>query len=238
MAPSIQPINTTIRFFSPENDDLVIYNFAIIVSRYKGQWLWVKHKERNTWELPAGHIEHGENALKAACRELYEETGALEYSIEAVISYEGELDGKQVFGKIFLAFVERIGPLPDFEIHETSLFHGLPEHLTYPQIQPLFFNYILTKMDEVGFNALTTLPNIGITLAEELVEAGIKNPEELFELGAENSFQLIQSCQKNACLSQLYALEGAIQGKRWHAIDSVRKDELRHFYNQLNPSSL
>jgi 8-oxo-dGTP diphosphatase len=231
-------MKTSIRFFNPDKNEQLTYNFAIIVSRYKGKWIWVKHKDRDTWELPAGHIEPGENALQAACRELYEETGALEYTIEPMISYEGELNGKPVFGKIFLAVIEKSGPLPDFEIGETRLFYGIPELLTYPEIQPMFFTYILVKMNEIGFVALTTLPNIGITLAENLVEAGINNPDMLFELGAENSFQLIQASQKNACLSELYALEGAIQGKRWHAIDSVRKEELRHFYNQLNPSSL
>jgi hypothetical protein len=30
----------------------------------------------------------------------------------------------------------------------------------------------------------------------------------------------------------LYALEGAIQGIRWHNLPKARKEELLHFFNQ------
>lgn len=147
MAPSVPPI-VPVRFFSPGANDQVAYTFAIIVSRFRGQWVWVRHKERSTWELPAGHLEPGETALYAAHRELYEETGALEFSIDPIVSYQGTLDGNQVFGKIFLAEIVKLGPLPDFEIGETGFFPGIPEPLTYPQIQPVFFNYILNHINE------------------------------------------------------------------------------------------
>ncbi len=35
--------------------------YAIIVARYKGKWIFVKHKERDTWEIPAGHREVDED---------------------------------------------------------------------------------------------------------------------------------------------------------------------------------
>jgi len=125
-----------------DNDDLVIYNFAIIISLFQGQWVWVRNKNRSTWELPAGHLEPGETALEAAHRELFEETGALKYTIHPIVSYEGILDGIQVFGKIFLARITELGPLPDFEISEIHFFYGIPVPLTYPQTQPVFFNYV------------------------------------------------------------------------------------------------
>lgn len=37
-----------------ENEKLL---YAIVVSRYKNKWIFVKHKERDTWEIPAGHRE-------------------------------------------------------------------------------------------------------------------------------------------------------------------------------------
>ncbi len=131
-----------IRFFDPAVNEPVTYTFAIIVSQYRGQWIWVKHKERNTWELPAGHLESSETPLEAAHRELYEETGALDYNLDPIVSYEGIYNGKQVFGMIFLAQIFKMGLLPDFEIGEIGLFQGIPEQLTYPEIQPAFFNYI------------------------------------------------------------------------------------------------
>ncbi|MFA5814916.1 MAG: NUDIX domain-containing protein [Bacteroidales bacterium] len=142
MASSIQTITPAIRFFDPAANEPLPYTFSIIVSRYRGQWIWVKHKDRNTWELPAGHLESGETPHEAAHRELYEETGALDFSLDPIVSYEGILNGKPVYGMIFFAKILELGPLPDFEIGEIGFFKGIPEQLTYPQIQPAFFNYI------------------------------------------------------------------------------------------------
>ena len=146
MASSVQPLNT-IRFFHPDEQENVSYTFAIIVSLYREQWIWVKHRKRDTWELPAGHLEPGETPMEAARRELYEETGALEFRIAPVVSYEGNYQGKPVFGMIFLADVIKTGPLPDFEIAGTALFTEIPESLTYPEIQPVFFRYVLEYLN-------------------------------------------------------------------------------------------
>jgi 8-oxo-dGTP diphosphatase len=142
VAQSVQPVVQTIRFFDHAANEPVSYIFAIIVSRYRNQWVWVKHKERTTWELPAGHIEPGETPLEAAHRELFEETGALDFKICRIVSYEGTYLGNQVFGMIFLAEIEELGPLPDFEIGEIGLFKGIPDEMTYPLIQPAFFEYV------------------------------------------------------------------------------------------------
>ncbi|TSA34361.1 MAG: NUDIX domain-containing protein [Porphyromonadaceae bacterium] len=146
MASSVQPITPAIRFFDPSVNEPVPYTFSIIVSRYRGQWLWVKHKERDTWELPAGHLESGETPQEAARRELYEETGALEFSLDPIVSYEGILNEKKVFGMIFIAKILELGPLPSFEIGEIELFTGIPDRLTYPQIQSAFFDYIIKNL--------------------------------------------------------------------------------------------
>lgn len=49
--------------------------YVVICVRSKGKWIFSRHKKRNTWDIPGGHIEPGESALKAAKRELFEETG-------------------------------------------------------------------------------------------------------------------------------------------------------------------
>lgn len=76
---------------------------------------------------------------------------------------------------------------------------------------------------------LTDLPNIGKVLAERLIEAGIKTPDDLFDLGAEEAFLRIKKIDNDACLSKLCALEGAIQGIRWHQLSADRKEELQSF---------
>ena len=47
--------------------------FAVVVARYQDHWVFCRHKDRNTWEWPGGHIEAGETPLQAAQRELQED---------------------------------------------------------------------------------------------------------------------------------------------------------------------
>ena len=42
--------------------------YSIIAARFRGQWVFVRHKERSTWEIPGGHIEEGETAMETADR--------------------------------------------------------------------------------------------------------------------------------------------------------------------------
>lgn len=78
------------------------------------------------------------------------------------------------------------------------------------------------------------LPNIGKTLAEKLKNIGVTNELELVELGSENAIIKIATLENNgACLNMLYALEGAIQGIRWHGLAVNRKQELKEFFRVL-----
>lgn len=81
---------------------------------------------------------------------------------------------------------------------------------------------------------LTDLPNIGKTLAVKLKQVGIETEFDLKQLGAENALIKIETLENSgACINMLYALEGAIQGIRWHGLSKDRKNELLDFYNQL-----
>lgn len=68
---------TIVSFYDNVEDALL--KFAVIIARMNGKWVFCKHKERNTYEVPGGHREPGENIFDTAKRELYEETGALDY---------------------------------------------------------------------------------------------------------------------------------------------------------------
>ncbi|MCG6185867.1 TfoX/Sxy family protein [Maribellus maritimus] len=77
---------------------------------------------------------------------------------------------------------------------------------------------------------LSDLPNISKVLENELEQVGITSAEELREVGTESAFVRILTNDETACFSKLCALEGAIQGIRWHNLSSNRKEELRGFF--------
>ena len=77
---------------------------------------------------------------------------------------------------------------------------------------------------------LTDMPNLGKKLADELIRVGITTPGDLIEAGAENAFIRLKTVDPNVCINHLYALEGAIQGIRWHDIDANRKKVLNRFF--------
>ena len=80
-------------------------------------------------------------------------------------------------------------------------------------------------------DALTQLPNIGKVVAEKLIEVGVATPEELRSIGSEQAFIRIQTIDHTACFCMLQALEGAVQGIRWHNLPKERKAELLDFFH-------
>lgn len=126
-----------------ENEKLL---YAIVVSRYKNKWIFVKHKERDTWEIPAGHREIDEDINLTAKRELFEETGAKEFEILYMYDYSLEIDGKESYAALFFAEIYSLENLPDFEIREVKEFKDIPKNLTYPSIQPKLFEKIKEEL--------------------------------------------------------------------------------------------
>lgn len=84
--------------------------------------------------------------------------------------------------------------------------------------------------------AFNTLPNIGKALAEKLCFSGINSVNELMALGAKETFIKLLAFDKTACINQLYAIEGAIQGIRWHGLTKADKEELLAFYHSVKQS--
>lgn len=76
---------------------------------------------------------------------------------------------------------------------------------------------------------LAKLPNIGKVVEEQLNEVGIKTVEQLKEMGSKRSWLRIKAIDASACINRLYALEGAIQGIRWHYLSDEIKSELKEF---------
>lgn len=115
---------------------------VVIYAKYNNKIVMCRHNTRTTWELPGGHIEEGETPDIAARRELEEETGAVEYTINPVCKYSFNIKEDKVFCVLHEANITKIGQLPEFEIEEINFFDTLPDNLTYPEI----YEKILKKL--------------------------------------------------------------------------------------------
>lgn len=134
-----------VQFYDEVEDELL--KFVVIVSKYQDKWVFCKHKERNTYELPGGHRED-ESIDEAAIRELKEETGALTFDIEPVCVYSVtgknrvNATGEEQFGMLYYADITSLETDLHSEIEQIYFFDQLPKRWTYPKIQPLLIEEV------------------------------------------------------------------------------------------------
>lgn len=142
---------TSVKFYDSSYVPESGLTYSVITARNESGWFFVRHTDRTTWEIPGGHIEENETPDEAAARELTEETGSLDFSIECVSTYSVEKDGKTGYGRLYFAEVRKLGPIPDIsEIAELKIMDSMPESLTYPDIQPLLFEKVLEYLTNVS----------------------------------------------------------------------------------------
>lgn len=138
-----------VNFYDTIDDALL--KFAVIISKHDGKWVFCKHKERNTYEVPGGHREHNEQISETAKRELEEETGAIQYTISPVCVYSVigknrvNQTGEETYGMLFFADIQMFESELHSEIESVCLFEKLPTEWTYPLIQPLLIEEYLRR---------------------------------------------------------------------------------------------
>jgi DNA transformation protein len=77
---------------------------------------------------------------------------------------------------------------------------------------------------------LDDLPNLGRTLAAELRAAGIASVDELRAVGARPAWARLRDVNpERDCASSLLALEGAVRGVRWMAMEQAERDRIRAY---------
>ena len=117
---------------------------VVVVSKYKDKWVFCKHKERGTWEIPGGKIEVNEKPLDAAKRELYEETGAKKFEIKPICIYT-------IFkpGLLCYATINDFEDLPEYEIEEIDFFDDIPTNLSYSKVHPKLFAKVKEEIEKI-----------------------------------------------------------------------------------------
>lgn len=129
-----------VKFYDNVDDKLL--KFAVIIAKTDGKWVFCKHKKRDTYEVPGGHRDSGEDILDTAKRELREETGAIDFTIKPICVYsvkgktriDENIDAES-FGMLCIADIFSFEELHS-EIEKILITDNLVDNWTYPLIQP------------------------------------------------------------------------------------------------------
>ena len=127
-----------VKFYDEADDNLL--KFAVIIAKTDGKWVFCKHRNRNTYEIPGGHREPGELIDDTAKRELYEETGATDYTLKRICIYSvtapDNFNGKETFGMLYFADIRSFEKELHSEIEKIIISDHPANDWTYPLIQP------------------------------------------------------------------------------------------------------
>ena len=160
------------------------YKFAVTFARYEGKWLICKQKGRSSWETSGGHIEPGESPLEAAKRELYEETGALDFDIKVVCDFWSCYEPHETENinwansQVFYASIRNIGDLPESEMECIDFVADFPtENLSYPEITGAVLPWVKAFIGGEEFNT----PRLDESKDELKISDMLKSQYELWE---------------------------------------------------------
>ena len=134
---------------------------VIIVSKYNGQWVYCKAKDKDTWELPGGKIEENESSEEAVIRELFEETG-LKLEIDRLAIVQERFYGvdNQNYHEIVFFYLIKNGDNVNI-VENTFTDQGTDETLHWLPLNSLNeFNIVPKFLKTKSFNAIKAIEHV------------------------------------------------------------------------------
>ena len=109
--------------------------YVRMVVKYNGKFVLCYHMKSNKWDCIGGRVEKGESPLTAAKRELFEETGAVDFDIVPVRDYKRFLEDGTFYNnnREYFVCVRKFSDLPEgSEMGKIDFFDEIPDNFRYP----------------------------------------------------------------------------------------------------------
>ena len=113
---------------------LDVINYVRMVTKHNGKFVLPWHKKSQKWDWVGGFVEKDEKPLEAAKRELFEETGAVDFDIFPVYDHESFHEDGTYFnnGRTYFVIVRKFADLPDgSEMEKIGFFDKIPDDFRY-----------------------------------------------------------------------------------------------------------
>lgn len=115
--------------------------YSAIMANENGKWLFVRHKDFETWEIPVGKREVRESPLECAKRELYEASGATLFHINEVCAYN--LEDSEKWGILYVATIVKRNAYLYRGMLEVVGMEDIPENIAYEVYRELYQKAVL-----------------------------------------------------------------------------------------------
>ena len=109
-------------------------NYVRVVMKHNGKFVLPFHRQSQKWDWVGGGVKKDETALEAMKRELFEETGAVDYDIFPIFDHESFNENGTHFNnaRTYYAIVREFANLPDeSEMDKIGFFDKIPVDFRY-----------------------------------------------------------------------------------------------------------